>query len=549
MTEADPRSPTQRAGLGPVSRPSARRRRLERGVQLGIFGLAALLYVAVLGRQTLSADELFSLAMATGHSLEHPAAWADERLGDWIEAPGALPAQRYRRYLSHDDPAAGVARVIRAVRLSDTSPPLYYVLLHGWTRALGTGDLALRLLSAFSALATFPLLMHLARRAGGRPAVLPACVLFAVSPAAVLYATEVRMYALVCLLAAALLVLTLAVPGRRANAAPWLLWTAIGVAGLLTHYFFVFVWGACAAWLVADRARWRRPGLWLAILGTVAIVAPWYMTVPASLDQWRVTKGWLDGPLGRRQALFGPLSLAWGLLSGHSTSDDTGRVRWLVTIVLIVAAVALWRRVSWRAFKGRRSLLWLSLLAAALGLLAFDLVLGTKASTISRYALAGLPAGLALTAMALGRVHPFARLTLLGLIVLAALPADWTLATSASRHAHPFRQIAAEIRDAGNSAEVVALVHSVPSGVLGVSRYADPEARIASWVGQLGQRHVPESVKRLTAGASTVVFVRVHAVGAPAPEEEWLRSHSAVLGEKQVERAHLVLFRAPPGGF
>ena len=117
----------------------AGRRGLERAVQLAVVGLAALLYVALAGRQTLSVDELFSLAMATGHSLEHPTALADERLGDWVEWPSAVPAERYRRYLSHEESAERAARVIRAVRLSDTSPPVYYLLLHVWTRAFGTG--------------------------------------------------------------------------------------------------------------------------------------------------------------------------------------------------------------------------------------------------------------------------------------------------------------------------------------------------------------------------------------------------------------------------
>ena len=95
------------------------------------------------------------------------------------------------------------SRVVRAVLLSDTSPPLYYLLLYGWTLVFGTSDVALRLFSTTWSLACLPLLVDVARRIGGRDSVLPACILFALSPLAVYYSTEGRMYSLLwfCVLA------------------------------------------------------------------------------------------------------------------------------------------------------------------------------------------------------------------------------------------------------------------------------------------------------------------------------------------------------------
>src|SRR5262249_57445497 len=112
----------------------------------------------------------------------HPAAAADPGLGDFVEMPNALPVQFYRRYLEHEETPAGLARIIRAVRLSDTSPPLYYLLLSFWTRALGTSDAALRLFSVLWALSTLPGLVYLAGRLAGRPARLPVSVPFSPSP-------------------------------------------------------------------------------------------------------------------------------------------------------------------------------------------------------------------------------------------------------------------------------------------------------------------------------------------------------------------------------
>src|SRR3982750_3263214 len=72
----------------------------------------ALLVVAALLRLYLSRcsglrpDELFSLSMATGHSLEHPAAVANPQLGDFVEPDHSVPAAEFRRYLQHDNPPA-----------------------------------------------------------------------------------------------------------------------------------------------------------------------------------------------------------------------------------------------------------------------------------------------------------------------------------------------------------------------------------------------------------------------------------------------------------
>ena len=67
------------------------------------------------------------------------------------------------------------------------------------------------------------------------------------------------------------------------------------------------------------------------------------------------------------------------------------------------------------------------------------------------------------------------------------------------------------------------LVHSIPSGVLGIARYANPSLNITSWVQQLGNRKVPDSLLALGRGRSRLLYVKVHQLNEPAPEEEWLR--------------------------
>ena len=61
---------------------------------ISIFILCAVLRLAVIDRQSLWTDEFFSLAMATGHSLEHAANQADALQGDYIESSGPIPSSQ-----------------------------------------------------------------------------------------------------------------------------------------------------------------------------------------------------------------------------------------------------------------------------------------------------------------------------------------------------------------------------------------------------------------------------------------------------------------------
>src|SRR5262245_28764596 len=286
-----------------------------RAAALALFAAAVLLRLGLLDRQGLWADELFSLAMATGHSLEHPADRANLARGDYAEASHPLPPSAYARYLEHDRPPAGPARVVRAVFLSDTSPPLYYLLLYGWTRMLGTSDAALRLFSVACALACFPVIGALARQVGGRHAVLPTWVLFAFAPRWLFYSTEGRMYSLLWFWTVSSMWLTLRLRHTRFHPGLYLLWVAVGAAGLLTHYFFSFVWLAGLAWLFLHPGQLPRKFLGAGAVGVGLLALPWYARVPELLANWRVTADWLKYPPPRYIPVVKELSLPWSFLS------------------------------------------------------------------------------------------------------------------------------------------------------------------------------------------------------------------------------------------
>ena len=94
------------------------------------------------------------------------------------------------------------------------------------------------------------------------------------------------------------------------------------------------------------------------------------------------------------------------------------------------------------------------------------------------------------------------------------------------------------------AASDVVVVHSIPSGVLGIARYAEKPIMLFSWVGQLKQRRVPDDIESLLAGGR-IVLIKLHAVGEPAPEEDWLRDHAMVGTPSNLAAAEVLHFDRP----
>lgn len=84
----------------------------------------------------------------------------------------------------------------------DGAPPLFYALLHVWSRVFGAGDVAVRALPGLLGVAMIPLAYacgrNLARRThvDAQTAGISTALIVAVSPFAIRYSTETRMYAL-----------------------------------------------------------------------------------------------------------------------------------------------------------------------------------------------------------------------------------------------------------------------------------------------------------------------------------------------------------------
>lgn len=197
----------------------------------------------------------------------------------------------------------------------DGAPPVYYVLLHAWMDAFGTKPLVVRALAGLFGVIALPLTWVAAARVGGtrasgnpapaRRAAWSAVVLLAVSPFALRYSTEGRMYTLVSVevLVGFLAVLNLLDGGGWRPAA--VLAAATGAA-LLTHYWsFYLVAVAVVALLLVARSGSApaRTGARRALGGIAAggvLFLPW---APVFLYQLRHT-GTPWGSPGTFQSIF-----------------------------------------------------------------------------------------------------------------------------------------------------------------------------------------------------------------------------------------------------
>ncbi len=514
---------------------------------LSLFTLCALLRLGLVDRQGLWADELFSLAMATGHSLEHPAAQADPALGDYVELPGPASPAAYSRYLEHDHPPSSPGRVVRAVSLSDTNPPLYYLLVYGWTRFTGTSDVGLRLFSVTWALACFPLLWSLAKRLEGRSAAIAACLLFSLSPRCILYSTEGRMYSLLWFFTLSSMWLTLRLNQRGFGSRRFLTWILASAAGLLTHYFFGFVWVAAVVWLLVYPGKFSRKLVALGAILTTLLVLPWYARLPESLANWRVTSAWLNYPPPHYFPLLKELSLPWSYFSLRVNWDLPLWLDGVNLAVFVALAAAIWWTQSWSLLVSPRyRLLWFWLAGALGGPALFDLLRGTYATAHGRYALAGMPAAFLLAGIGLGRLPPRLRTLFVGAILLFYLAGIGHLYLYDLRNEAQFQRVGRLLAEQAGETDLV-IVHSIPSGVAGVARYLEREGTrevgFASWVGQLRQRRVPDDLEHLALGRRRIILVKIHEAGEPAPQEDYLRDHGLLIREYAMVKDGVAYFQ------
>lgn len=240
----------------------------------------------------------------------------------------------------------------RSVRLiiegaaGDIHPPLYYLLLKLWRAIFGGGEAALRSLSALAGVGTVALTFLIGREGFNARVAVMAAFVAAISPFAVYYGQEARMYALLAFAATlSTWALLPALMGRDWSPRRAAVYVLATVFGLYTQYAFPFVmvaqgvcfvganaavtnyWRSLKTPMVVGQSRWLR--YILANLIAIALFAPW---LPIALRQIR---GWAVAPQDYQLGAALLDCLRW-IVVGRTLPQSEA---WLALIVVGVLAL------------------------------------------------------------------------------------------------------------------------------------------------------------------------------------------------------------------
>jgi hypothetical protein len=237
--------------------------------------------------------------------------------------------------------AGDLGEVLDRVRATESMPPLWYVL--AWLgREAGVPVEWLRGLSVVAGAALAALLVVAARRVMPLPAAAFAGVLGAVGWQFAVHGRELRAYALYALLSL-VFALVLAAAAARSTRTRLAGLAAVVAAGVLTHYFFLFVVVSGVVWLALRRAR---PFAFAAVGAGLVPLLAW---VPSLRDQYAGGRfDWIgDFSLLKAAAFPWGVFANAGALYAEVTPTRYGAAelaRVLVLVAVVAGCAVLWRR-------------------------------------------------------------------------------------------------------------------------------------------------------------------------------------------------------------
>lgn len=365
--------------------------------------VGAVLRFYRLGEKGLWYDEITSLISATGHAA----------------AQTSIDVELSSSRLTQLGQESHLADVLR-VSQYEPHPPLYFLLLNLWIRFFGTSEAAVRSLSAIVSIFSIPMIFVITSKLLNEKVGLMSAAIFSISSYQIYYAQEVRVYALVVflgLLSTFLFLKILETHERKRGF--WIGYMLTAVSIFYAHYYGIFVilfhnlyllfrWKTYGPLL----KRWIMAQLVVGLLFSPMLVLVHYRTQTILSHEDTL---WLKKPTPRLWPLtvFPTTVGKFSLGEEFNLWEDTGRK--LPRLGLLALAIVVFGGLFLSGlWAGRRNpeilevlLLWMftSFFAAVL----LDLLLGRRATLISRYFIAISPPYYILLAWGIARLETRSR--------------------------------------------------------------------------------------------------------------------------------------------
>jgi 4-amino-4-deoxy-L-arabinose transferase-like glycosyltransferase len=313
-------------------------------------------------------------------------------------------------------------------------PPLYYWFMAVWIRIFGTGEWVLRFPSALSGVLSVLCLYLLVRKIAGKSEAILAAVLLGISPFAVWYSQDARMYSMVCL---------------AAVTAVFFFWNVLekitikNILGLILshaalyglHYFGVFILLAEFCFLILF---WRKyKGRWLPfILAQILAMIP--LVIWGQLLLQRVNGsfgiGWIPKPDG--------MDLLSTISNFHFANGGIWDLRSIAGMIVIILLFGLALRQ-----RELKEAVWFGIFWFFLPILSVWAISQNLPVYIDRYMIFSLPASVLLISLGANSLQDRKKFLLPGMLICLMLTGLWNMnVPTAMYRKEEWRQAAEYIR-------------------------------------------------------------------------------------------------------
>ncbi len=443
-----------------------------------VFLVGAILRVWGINNQGFWHDEIYSLANLNGFD-----AYLFQG-SDLLPNSKVLAAREYVQMLGHPRFLETLERNI----LHEGHPPLYQIILKGWSVIAGTSETSLRALSSFAALMTLLVIYKTGELLESADVGGKAALLLSTSPFHVFFSIEARSYSLAILFCSLATLAGVAISNKpEANYKFWIIWIISITAAFYTHYYagiYCAVMALSILPMIPERNIYRF--LWVLPFGLFLIWTPFFINTITLQSKLH----WTYGTASIGDSIGGIFSGLIDILTGTRHSAPSS-IRLFATILLVISFSGLAVKNTIGRYTEKR-LMWV-IVSFILLIYAVDIITNHHTILIPRYISFCQPALLLLLAIYFSRFKTTGNILLL-LFTIISIQGSLLTISGERAPKQMLRETAAFINEKYSPGDQILVTPNGPT-LLGLSLYLNPNVLIAGASEENVENQIMENVK------------------------------------------------------